>query len=48
MELQARLPNPAIKLKAAQMMPLRHNFTLQDRLANPSLVNGKDSCRFPS
>jgi hypothetical protein len=41
-ELQAKLPKPATKLRAVQKMPLRHNFTLQVMLALPAAVNGKD------
>jgi hypothetical protein len=41
-ELQAKLPNPATKLRADQKMPLRHNFTLQVMLAVSAAVNGKD------
>jgi len=36
------LPNPTTKLRADQMMPLRHNLTWQVMLAPPVAVNAKD------
>ncbi len=38
-ELQAKWPKPATKLRAAQKMPLRHNFTLQVMRAGCAAVN---------